>query len=399
MLFWQLPETSSGSYDTSHYGVALCVMGDVTGDKVRDFVVGQTFYGDGPTCIDLRSGRDGRLVWRIPIWSGRPESLHFAPTGDLDKDGVPDLVCSQPAMWDTRVVRVLSGLDGREILRLRDPRNGQGFGESIAAGVDFDRDGTPEVVVGAPGDAASVVSRVVVCSGRDGHVILEVLHESDRHFGRVVATSGDLDADGFPDIVTTASFAPESGCWSVLSGRDGSCIQTLLHPGIHDRAYGCIAVAPNGIFTTCIDDTGGPVDDGGFVDTFRIGTVKPVRTQPADDAFSLFGTALTVDGDLDGDGVRDVVVSGPEGQRGGWFTGEVTAYSGSTGVRLWTLYGDQPDTDLGASLASGLDMDGDGTDDVLAGATWLNGNGAPGEVWVISGKTGQLLRKISRDTP
>lgn len=397
MLFCQLPETSNPSY-TSHYGVALCAMGDVDSDGVPDWAVGQTGRGyDHPTCIDVRSGRGGHLIWRIPIPNGPPDWVRLAAAGDIDGDGVPDLLHSQWYGADPMVVRVVSGHDGHELLRLRDPCKSTLFGDSIAGNVDFDHDGVPDIVVGAPESRSG--GRVVVCSGRDGHVILEIDHANEPYFGHAVAALAHANGDDVPDIVASAAVEAGAARWSLLSGRDGSCIQSFFHTHVGTRGFGCVAAAPTAIYTTGIDDTGGPIVEGGFVDAFRIDRVEPVRTQVAEDAFSLFGTALTAEGELDGDHVRDFVVSGPEGQRGGWFAGEVTAYSGADGKRLWTVYGDAPGADLGVSLASGIDFDGDGRDDVLAGAVWLNGGDMTGQVFVISGKTGLVLRKIGRDFP
>src|SRR5688500_10766805 len=74
---------------------------------------------------------------------------------------------------------------------------------------------------------------------------------------------------------------------------------------------------------------------------------------------ALLGRALAAPGDLDGDGVGDLLVSAsrPSGM------GSIRAYSGATGGLLWTVEG-SPSAYLGIPLASLGDVDGDGRPDL-----------------------------------
>jgi hypothetical protein len=109
---------------------------------------------------------------------------------------------------------------------------------------------------------------------------------------------------------------------------------------------------------------------------------------------------MTAASDADGDGVKDLRGSAPESQKGGWCAGEVSAWSAADGRMIWRRLGDNDrSTNLDATLAGGLDIDGDCCEDILAGAVWVSGAWEPASVWVLSGKTGKRLRKIERDTP
>lgn len=84
-------------------------------------------------------------------------------------------------------------------------------------------------------------------------------------------------------------------------------------------------------------------------------------------AHAALGSAVTAVPDTDGDGVWDFAAGAPGYENGG-DTGMVYLYSGADGHLLHFAAGSHPGASLGASLASGFDVDGDGKGDVAAGA-------------------------------
>jgi len=93
-------------------------------------------------------------------------------------------------------------------------------------------------------------------------------------------------------------------------------------------------------------------------------------------------------GDCDGDGVADVLLSAPTRASGGPAAGRVYLYSGKSGALLFTHDG-KPGDQLGLGIERAGDVDGDGREDVIAGAP--GANGGRGAALVLSGRDGKVL--------
>ncbi len=295
-----------------------------------------------------------------------------ARAGDVNGDGVADAivgaVCGLAASDNTPgYARVYSGIDGTALWTVHSQFSGDGFGIAVAGGADFDGDGVPDFLVGAPGNFWSVFvdlkdkdpGHVRVYSGANGTLLLNVKGiPVIGGFGSSLAITGDMDLDGVVDFVAGApgwSVDSEGAC-HVVSGANGS--------RIHD-AFGTSAQGWLGSIPIVVGDH--------------------------------FGATVAGPGDLDDDGVPDFVA----GTRADGFSGKsgnkARAFSGATGNMLYELKGEKPSDELGVVIASAGDMNADGAPEVAVSALSdsLQKNVKCGSVRIVSGKSAELLLFLS----
>src|SRR5262245_56344755 len=167
-------------------------------------------------------------------WDGEAMSDQFGwiarNIGDVDGDGVPDIVTSAPTsgaagnqagrvyVYSTRSGRLLWSADGKAEDQL---------GTGVEAAGDTNGDGIPDVIASAPGGGYAKVY-----SGRDGKVLLTLKAENkDDQFGRHASGTGDVNHDGFADLIVGApsnnAAGDKAGSAYIFSGKDGSLLLTL----------------------------------------------------------------------------------------------------------------------------------------------------------------------------
>ncbi len=108
---------------------------------------------------------------------------------------------------------------------------GDYLGFSVGGAGDVNKDGHADLIVGAPGDANNGTDSgsARVLSGKDGKILYTFNGDSaSDYFGRSVAGAGDVNKDGYPDLIVGAPFdannGTNSGSARVLSGKDGKVL-------------------------------------------------------------------------------------------------------------------------------------------------------------------------------
>lgn len=335
--------------------------------------------------------------------------------GDVDGDGLSDVAVGAPLVdaggRDRGAVFLYHGHPTGVLrsTRLEDPAREDGavFGVALAMAGDIDADGFGDLVVGAAG-SDDARGRVYVYRGGPGGLSPKRVNriqvpraDTDDWFGASVAGAGDVDGDGFADILVGASGTNREGRdWGVAYAFPGSArgidearalelsvpaARNYDHFGfavtaagdLNGDGFGDVAVGSPGI--DAAGDTAGT--DRGAVYIFygsAIGLMNTAATRleaPVPLDHDRFGYAIDGAGDVDRDGFDDLVVGAPGRDDPDLDGGTAYLYRGGAGG-----LGNVPDRvlqdpaadvldRLGTSVAGAGDINRDGFDDIVVGTS------------------------------
>jgi len=233
---------------------------------------------------------------------------------------------------------------------------------------------------GAPASAFPSLIDVTTLDGANGFSILNDLDQTGASghadmFGRVVASVGDVNGDGFGDFVVASP------------GADTGVDNSSHDNGEAHLIFGTGEGFPASLGLAAIDGTNG----------VRLFVDLPSAAQ-------LLGMTVSAAGDLNGDGLADFAIGVPDrntayilfGRETGWTASmDIAALGGSDGFRF------SPGTDayaggIGSSLAAVGDLNGDGFDDLFVGQRGLSQSGIA-RSYVIYGHTGSFAALTAAD--
>jgi VCBS repeat-containing protein len=370
-----------GDANAGHAGWSVSSAGDVNGDGFDDVIVGAPFGGLG-----------GNYAGQAYVVFGKASGL-----GAVDDSG--------------RAAVDLTDLPAADGFVIRGATDGDAVGWSVSAAGDVNGDGFADVIVGAPlgSDTGSFAGQAYVVFGKasgigtvdaSGHAVIDLASlspasglaikgagESER-VGWSVASAGDVNGDGFDDLVVGAPLGGEGG----------------LYAG---QAYVVFGKA-SGLGT--VDGSGHAVLNVGSNFSPSQGFVIQ-----GDASWSFAGWSVSSAGDVNGDGFADVIVGEPFGADGTNNAGQAYVVYGSasgfgtldsagralvdlanhgssfTADKGFVVYGDAARDQVGFSVSAAGDVNGDGIDDLIVGAPFeSNGGESAGEAYVIFGQPAGL---------
>ncbi|MCK5712247.1 MAG: FG-GAP repeat protein, partial [Hyphomicrobiaceae bacterium] len=279
--------------------------------------------------------------------------------------------------------------------------SGDRFGNSVSTAGDVNGDGLDDVIAGADYDddggsnsgSAFIfyggVTSGVATAKADVKLIGDGVSE---YFGRSVSSAGDVNGDGKDDVIVGAEDdndnGADSGSAKIFTFEEKNFQNSVKLSGDTSVDYFGASVSSAGdvngdgkedvIVGAYGGDDGGP--DSGSAYIFYGGinsgnaTVQADVKLIGDDTSDQFGWSVSGAGDVNGDGLDDVIVGAPSDDDGGSGSGSVFIFCGgvtsgnATSKADIKLIGDSTGDEFGASVSSAGDVNGDGKDDVIVGA-------------------------------
>ena len=318
------------------------------------------------------------------------ESVAFIES--LDSDDKPDLivaVAGQPG-----VIQTFSSRFARDGDRL----GGLSTNSIVAVAALDDADGIPEFIAGAPG-SGSTPGEVVICAKPSTAFTIVRSHQGmEASFGIAVDSLGDVNGDGEADYLIGA---PDQGTGRVFlhSGVDGSLLHTLVGSAPVGRfgfsARSCADLDGDGLRDVIVGAWG-----ENRVRVFSSADASLLLDLPGPAGSTWFGYAVDEIGDVNVDGVVDFIVGSPSTNAISMIpNGRAECISGADGTRLWVMEGNSEEV-FGVSVSEAGDMDGDGVPDALVGGSGSTQAGnIAGVARVLSGVDGSVIWDLAGSVP
>ena len=431
------------------FGASVSTAGDVNGDGIHDVLIGAPFSvtipqsGNGAGAVFLYRGTAGAAPTLSWVQPGDNANANFgasvANAGDLNGDGFADVVVGAPHnsayQSNAGAVFVFHGADSASGIAVPanycDPSNvfttipaqycefgpsaGALLGTSVATAGDLNADGYADAAIGIAGFPSTLggLSAVEIVYGRgDGSYVLgDPVLSSEAIIS--VATAGDTDGDGFSEVLIgvptynggqtneglvslyrgTANPPQTNTPWQFAptnSARTGDSIAT---PDVNGDGRADIVIGVLGF-------DNGLTDPGRGVRVLHA-AVRELLVAAADHrqrqhdllgavAGAQLGLSVANAGDVNNDGVEDLIVGSPGDSRALVLNGSLGGLPFSVSQNLIGTAG----TRFGQSLTGAGDVNGDGFADVVIGAPLDETSGAladEGVARLLRGSAGGLV--------
>lgn len=358
-----IPPAAFISYELNvagaNMGESVRTAGDVNGDGYSDLLVGMRLFGGTGGALVYHGGTYNLATTATTVRYGGQLNgflgFSVANAGDLNGDGYSDVAVGQYGASNGQAGEGLvhihygssGGLATLPNLTLEANVAGAQYGYSVASAGDVNGDGYADLVVGAPlsGGTGRAYLYLGSAAGLSTAPALTWNGTPGSEFGFAVSTAGDTNADGYAEVLVGA---PSTGQVFVYNGALGQLPATAL------------------------------------------------ITLASPSAGARFGAAVSTAGDVNGDGRSDVIIGAPLFSNGQAGEGAAFVYHGAPGQLNPTiqqqLERNQAGARVGVSVCGAGDLNGDGYFDIAVGAdNWTNGQASEGNVFVYRGSSSGIL--------
>jgi Ca2+-binding RTX toxin-like protein len=410
----------NGIDPNDYSGISVSSAGDINGDGFDDLIIGARYAdpngqsnagesyvvfgkaGGFTASLNLSTldGINGFVINGIDAYDNSGRSVSSA--GDINGDGFDDLIIgaryadpnNQGVAGESYVVfgkgtpftasLNLSSLNGSNGFVINGIDGGDQSGISVSSAGDINGDGFDDLLIGAPKADPNGVDRagesyvvfgkaggftaslnLSTLNGSNGFVINGI--DGGDYSGNSVSSAGDINGDGFDDLIISAPFADTNGAYAgesyVVFGKAGGFTASLNLSSLNGT--------------------------NGFV-------INGIR------AYDNSGISVSSAGDINGDGFDDLLIGAryadPNNQSGagesyvvfgkaGGFTASLNL-SSLNGIIDFVINGIDVGDYSGNSVSSAGDINGDGFDDLIIGARYGDPNGVDraGESYVVFGR-------------
>jgi len=301
--------TAENNSESSNFGNSVSTAGDVNGDGYSDVIIGAYNFNN----------------------NGRAYAYYGSASG-----------LSVTSNWNSNVSQFVAQ-----------------FGYSVSTAGDINGDGYSDIVIGAPAydNGQTNEGRAFVYNGSSTGLSLTQSwtaesNQANSGFGTSVSTAGDVNGDGYSDVIAGAN--------AYSNGETNEGKAYVYHGSVSG-----LSVSAN-------------------------------WTKESNQADSRFGAGVSSAGDVNGDGYSDILVGAHFYNNGESDEGSVFEYNGSSaGLSLtsnWSSESNQSNAQFGAGVSSAGDVNGDGYSDVIIGAPYFDNLVDDGSVFVYYGNNGISLR-------
>jgi FG-GAP-like repeat/Secretion system C-terminal sorting domain/FG-GAP repeat len=422
--------TLDANQSASNFGIAVAGAGDVNGDGYSDVIVGAEDYDSGQTDEGVvfiyhgsAAGINNVAVTMAESDQGFSQfGFSVATAGDVNGDGYSDVIVGAYTFDNVEINEGVafvyhgsgSGVSSTAAAILEPNLVNVQFGVSVACAGDINGDGYSDVIVGAQTydnvQTDEGAAYVYFGSGTGINTVAAAVLESNQanaQMGRGVAGAGDVNGDGYSDVIAGASQ------YDNAESNEGSAF--VYHgsaAGMNTTATAMVEINQANTRMGYSVSSAGDVNADGYIDVIvgafmydngqanegaafiYHGSATGIGTTAAaiiegNQADAAMGFTVALAGDVNGDGYSDVLVAAPGYSNGQAYEGAAFVYHGSvSGINISAAAvaeSNQASANMGF-VASAGDVNGDGYSDVLVGASFYdNGENNEGVAFVFHG--------------